>query len=113
MQALLAGFKELHKRYNINPNPLQYADPFPWQSGNQTPLALAIDAIVEAGMIPNMSINLYTDKRVRLVNICIYQVVMKLRQLQTLCLVMTLHPEADQTIASLSLVCVVPSCGTN
>lgn len=67
-KALLAGFEELHRRFNINPNPLQYKNPFSYQSGNSVPLSLAIDAIIEAGMLPQ-SINLYTDKRVPSVSV--------------------------------------------
>ena len=64
-QALNAGFKELHRRYKMHSNPADYVDDNPLIPANAlSPLSLAIDAIAEAGMIPQ-TINLYTDKRVR------------------------------------------------
>lgn len=68
LQALTAGFKELNKRYGMHANPLDYINNDPWVIGNSSPMVLGIDAIVEAGMIPNMAIDLDNDARVRLSN---------------------------------------------
>ena len=52
----------------MHANPLDYVNNDPWVIGNSSPMVLGIDAIVEAGMIPHMAIDLDNDGRVWLSN---------------------------------------------
>lgn len=48
----------------MHANPLDYVNAYAWSTGNDSPMVVGIDAIVEAGMIPAMAIDLDTDARV-------------------------------------------------
>ena len=64
-QAITAGFAELHRRFGIHANVSAYAIDNPWLADSRTPLALAVDAIGEAGMVPSRALDLYHDPRVQ------------------------------------------------
>ena len=65
-QAITVGFAELHRRFGIHANASAYAIDNPWLADSGTTLALAIDAIGEAGMVPGRAVDLYHDPRVGL-----------------------------------------------
>ena len=64
-QAITAGFAELHRRFGVHANVSAYAINNAWLADSGTPLALAVDAIGEAGMVPGRALDLYHDPRVR------------------------------------------------
>ena len=63
-QAIMAGFSELHRKYGIHANVSAYAIDNPWLADDDSPLALAVDSIGEAGMVPGRSLDLYHDSAV-------------------------------------------------